>query len=330
MWDPTSRVEPLSKFPVLDTNCLDTAEHELTRHLTDARIRKVSNRDRFRLEMNRVDIGRCSLVFNRYGSETVLDTDVEADSILLIVGGSTPTRITSGRESVTVSHRRAAIYTPAEKMRIERREGSEILVLRSTMRYLRHHLGELKRRLPRGPLGFDRSIDLTTGPGATLHRMLSFLLSELAQSDHLLGSPALRESCDQMLLTALLDLPHRAVHRFEDAPRHRASPALVRRAEEYMRAHSREPVAILDLVRVCECRRSALFAAFRDVRGYSPMEFLTEARLQDARARLRDPHPEATVGTVALACGFLHPGRFSRSYRERFGEPPSRTLRDSL
>jgi len=32
------------------------------------------------------------------------------------------------------------------------------------------------------------------------------------------------------------------------------------------------------------------------------------------------------VNTTALAFGFWHPGDFSRSYRQQFGESPSETL----
>jgi hypothetical protein len=45
------------------------------------------------------------------------------------------------------------------------------------------------------------------------------------------------------------------------------APGLVRHAEEHMRAHMNESVSILDLLRICGCSRSVLFAAFRNARG---------------------------------------------------------------
>jgi transcriptional regulator GlxA family with amidase domain len=58
------------------------------------------------------------------------------------------------------------------------------------------------------------------------------------------------------------------------------------------------------------------------------MSYLREIRLQHARKDLSAADPtETTVTEIATRWGFLHPGRFSAQYRERFGEPPSATLR---
>ena len=83
-------------------------------------------------------------------------------------------------------------------------------------------------------------------------------------------------------LAALLALPHnRHEQLFEDKTRS-VSPGLVHRAEEYMRANLGEPLTVSDLLDLCECSRTTLFSAFRNTRGYSPTEFLTEQRLQEA------------------------------------------------
>lgn len=37
------------------------------------------------------------------------------------------------------------------------------------------------------------------------------------------------------------------------------------------------------------------------------------------------PQPGETVTSIAIECGFDHPSRFARGYRELFGETPSRT-----
>jgi transcriptional regulator GlxA family with amidase domain len=58
------------------------------------------------------------------------------------------------------------------------------------------------------------------------------------------------------------------------------------------------------------------------------MSYLREIRLQHVRKDLSAADPtETTVTEIATRWGFLHPGRFSAQYRERFGEPPSATLR---
>lgn len=140
-------------------------------------------------------------------------------------------------------------------------------------------------------------------------------------------NPALARAWEQLLLTAVLALPHSKSHTLRPEHHHESSPGLVRRAEEYMRAHLAEPIAIVDLLKVCGCSRSTLFLAFRSARGQTPMEFLTEQRLQRVREALRSVGRKTTIRSVAQACGFLHAGRFAKAYAQRFGESPSDTLR---
>ena len=141
---------------------------------------------------------------------------------------------------------------------------------------------------------------------------MNYLVYELEHNERLMKNPSLLKSYDHMLLTALLSLPHNQREKINEDHRYQVAPHLVRRSEEYMRAHLKEAISIIDLLRIC---------------GYTPMEFLTEQRLQSAREKLLTGHPEASVSSIALGCGFINLGRFSQVYRKRFGERPSDTLR---
>ena len=320
------RVKPLARFPIVATNRVEEAEVELTRSLTDASIMRVADRDRFELQMNGVNIGRTSLVFNRFGIGTNLKARFPGDPALFIIGGSAPTTFILDDVSVVASPQKGAMITPAEQIQIERSESSEALALRTSLSDLLHHFEALTDRHHRGSLIFDHSIDLTNGPGAMLNRMMNYVVYELEHNDLVLKNPGLLKSYDDMLLTALVSLPHKQREKLYEDRRYQVAPGLVRRAEEYMRAHLKEAITITDLLRICGCSRSVLFAAFRNARGYTPMEFLTEQRLQSAREKLLKPHPEASVSSIALDCGFMDLGRFSQVYRKRFGERPSDML----
>jgi len=65
--------------------------------------------------------------------------------------------------------------------------------------------------------------------------------------------------------------------------------------------------------------------AIEDHFGISFVRFVRAARLHQARAALRARGQCESIATIATRYGFLHLGRFSRYYREMFGEPPSRT-----
>jgi len=57
------------------------------------------------------------------------------------------------------------------------------------------------------------------------------------------------------------------------------------------------------------------------------MQFLCRARLEEVRRQLESPKAGLSVTQIAMNHGFFHLGRFSKVYRESFGERPSDTLR---
>lgn len=319
--------EPLARFPVVDTNSIEKAEVAITRSLADVSIEWIADRCRFGLQMNAVNIGRTSLVFNRFGTGAKIRAGPRRDTVIFSIGGSAPVNLALDNEPIMVSPRQAAMIMPAKQMQITRSENSEILALRASHRDLLHHFEELTDRHHQGSLIFDQSIDLTNGPGGMLKRMIKYLVYELEHNDQVVKNLGLLRSYDHMLLTALLSLPHNQRAKLNEDRHHQVAPGLVRRAEEYMRAHLNEPISIINLLRICGCSRSVLFAAFRNARGYTPMEFLAEQRLQSARQKLLTPHLEDSVSSIALDSGFINLGRFSQLYRRRFGVRPSDMLR---
>jgi AraC-like DNA-binding protein len=318
---------PLECFSVIATNRAEEAEAAISRSLTDIKIIRVDDRSRFQLQMNAVNIGRTSLVFNRYEVRTEITSGLYDDSVFFLISGRKPTTVDLVNGSVVISPQKAALITPSKNMLIKRSEGSEILVLRTSLPDILHTFEAITARHHRGTLIFDHNVDLTQGPGAMLKRMVKYVVNELDQNDQIMKNPGLLKSYDDMLLTALLSLPHSQREKLYPDHRNPVAPGIVHRAEEYMRAYLNETISIIDLLGICDCSRSALFAAFQNSRGYTPMEFLTEQRLQSARRKLLEPHPEVSISSIALDCGFTHFGHFSQVYRKRFGERPSDTLR---
>jgi AraC-like DNA-binding protein len=322
-----TKIRPLERFPLVSTNSIEKAEVEISRTLSNVNIIGIADRNRFQLQMNRIKIGHCSLAYNQFRSHTKIKAGLPGDSVYFIIGSKAPTTLTLTDESIVASSKKAAMITLEKLTHIERSENSEVLVLQVPYPELLHHFELLIGRHFQGSLFFDSNIDLTNGSGAILNRMINYVVDELSHSDLVLKNPGLLKNFDQMLLSAILSLHHNQRKQLYDARRNQVAPRLVRHAEEYMRAHLEEAISIIDLLRVCGCSRSALFSAFRNARGYTPMEFLTEQRLQSAREKLHKLHPEASVTSIALACGFINLGRFSQVYRKRFGERPSDTLR---
>jgi AraC family ethanolamine operon transcriptional activator len=101
---------------------------------------------------------------------------------------------------------------------------------------------------------------------------------------------------------------------------------VVRRAEDYMRAHLGDPLSVLDLCRELAVSERTLHYAFQEVRGLSPMAYFQAVRLNAVRQELRTAADTVTVHEIAQRWGFWHTGEFASAYRRLFGELPSQAL----
>jgi len=104
------------------------------------------------------------------------------------------------------------------------------------------------------------------------------------------------------------------------------APRAVKRALDYMHANLEGPITSADIVAASGVAERTLFEQFRAFKGTSPMRYLREARLTEARRDLRRGEPGAKITEIATRWGFFHFGRFAHEYRRRFGEPPRATL----
>ncbi|MFX1725121.1 helix-turn-helix domain-containing protein [Stenotrophomonas sp. AS1] len=107
--------------------------------------------------------------------------------------------------------------------------------------------------------------------------------------------------------------------------RHR--DALVRRAEDYLKAHLERPFDSRALALALGVGERQIERLFRDAYGHGPCHWHQLARLNRARTALLHADERGTVTDIALRFGFSHLGRFSILYRHVFGECPKDTLR---
>ena len=98
---------------------------------------------------------------------------------------------------------------------------------------------------------------------------------------------------------------------------------------ECIEADPAAPQTIADLALVAGTSARSLQAAFADHLGLSPMAYLRRVRLARAHEDLQAgvSGDGQSVADIAFRWGFGHVPRFAAAYRERYGVPPSQTLR---
>ncbi len=158
----------------------------------------------------------------------------------------------------------------------------------------------------------------------SLRGFLIYVFSELRTADTPLRRPGASASIEAMvidLVYALCDAPTPL------AASDNSAAARVRAACDFMLAHTNEALTVQQIADAVGIGPRQLQSAFRDIMGMSPREKLTEIRLEHVHSKLTAPEPGTTVTNAALDCGFIHLGRFAATYRRRYGESPSETLR---
>jgi AraC-like DNA-binding protein len=200
------------------------------------------------------------------------------------------------------------------------------IAVRLPVRAVQRHLSTLLDDTPVKPLFIEPRIDLTSGTGAGISRLVYYLVDELGHPDSPLANPrALAQFQDILISAMLLGHSHNYMASISGKPAV-SSSKMVRSVEEFLLAHASETVSMSDLPRIAGVGLRSIQATFRKQRGYSPTVFLRTARLDAARATLTYGGP-CRVTDVAFGCGFAKLSSFAAAYRARFGELPSATLR---
>lgn len=235
-----------------------------------------------------------------------------------------------GGEGVDSNPSRAVILSPVhERCRFVSSADSTRLHLALGQVALSGQVAALLGEPPRAPLDFAPAMDLTTGYGRSLAQHVLMAVASLDEANSVLLSPITMSAFEQFIMTALL-LSH--PHNYSDALRRlekSIAPRDVRRAIDYIEAHLDQAITVADLVEATGVAGRTLFMHFKEFKGLSPIRYLRNARLTQARQALLRSDMGANVTEIAMRMGFTHMGRFSVVYRKRFGESPSQTLKRS-
>ena len=137
--------------------------------------------------------------------------------------------------------------------------------------------------------------------------MAKAVREDSADARHGLSHPRVSGHLDATMMALMLAaFPHRFRDLYDrgSAP---CAPYYVHRAEDYIRAHLREPMSIEDIVTASDASVRSLFSGFRRFRGVPPMAYVKMLRLELAHDELSRADPaERSVTRIALACGFTH------------------------
>jgi AraC-like DNA-binding protein len=192
-------------------------------------------------------------------------------------------------------------------------------VFRLRMQSVLEELTGLLGYAPEAPLHLHPRIDFTTPGGQRLRALLDVAANR--------QSGAVVENLDARLACEMLVSQR---HNYSEALANvngAATPALVRRAQDYAEANLHTTMTAKHLAIALHTSVRSLNRGFRRYLDTTPMAYVHECRLQAARRALLQQRDGDFVTRIAEDCGFTHLGRFAVNYKRRFGESPSTSLK---
>lgn len=97
------------------------------------------------------------------------------------------------------------------------------------------------------------------------------------------------------------------------------APWQERRAKELMMNSITRPLSISQVAQGCSLSRSHFSRAFKKNTGYSPQDWLLQAKIERSKQLLESGMP---ITQVSLECGFADQSHFTRTFTRKTGQSP--------
>ncbi|MEL6103298.1 MAG: AraC family transcriptional regulator [Pseudomonadota bacterium] len=315
----------LRSHNVLRTNELDEARAAVSERYCDHRLSLVTGH-KARVVHNHVRGARVSLNVLEYGADVAINPGELQDFYLLQLPLAGYAVVHHRGEEVHASSARGTLLNPDRPTEMIWKSDCRKLMVQIDASYLqRVAREEIGSDLP-GAVRFDPKVELTSRVGqrlfaASLAAARIFDAGEVPSEAPDLNLLALER---QLAVSILETQPSNISHLL--AARHACSSTHLRRAIAYIRVSFHNDLTLDDIATAAGVHHRTLQTTFRAQLGVTPIQFLRDVRLDNARFHLSRRRNRASVSDIAYDCGYSHLGRFSRDFRVRFGHPPSETV----
>lgn len=309
------------------TSSLATIQDVLTRRYCQHSITTESRNDALNARFSHRSFGTSSLNYLQYGARVRIQPREFETFYMVHVPISGTALLSIDNQEVEISRGMALIVSPSSRVATRWSADCGQLMVQFSKERLETLLSKMILQPIKQPVRFERPFDFSTGPGSNFLGLIRYLSDAFLESDAIYRSKPVSEQFEQTMLTMLLTSFE---HSYSDAIKainQPACPRHVARAYDFMVARAEEPITLQDITKVSGVSQRALYDGFKRFKGASPMACLRAIRMQHARQALLEAEEGADVTQIAHRCGFLHMGRFAKSYHDIFKERPSQTLR---
>lgn len=259
----------------------------------------------------------------------VIDVPRSGDHYTVHMPASGSARCRYDGDQFEVATYQALVVNPSTNLHLQLDDDTPQLLVRIERDALERQLSRMLGRSVASPVVFAPLMDLTSDEAVRWHGAIQLLSTEVLTEHSLIQQGLGAGPIEELIISSLLLIQQSNVH--EDLARaaQRRGRRSVRLSIDYIERHLAQPISLDDIASNTHLSGRSIQQAFRDDLDTTPMAYVRERRLERVRADLADALPSegVSVTDVAERWGFSHLGNFAVTYRKRFGESPSETLR---
>ena len=319
----------LSRLPTrqFSSRDFDETRNHVGQMFCDHDMRLVNHRDGLDARTHSFECRSMTVVDMTYGANVLLQPGSLDDFYLVQIPLSGRARVTIGGREFDCRPGMATIQNPDEPLDMYWDAKCRKLVLRFDRRTFERFVELQYGDVPRLGLNLLPTFELSKPDGAAFASLIRGMNLQLVESRGNVP-PSILAHWELCFMSALL------LMRAGDDPsiiqKAQGGPCdAVRRVRDYLEANAQNGVDLVDIREIAGIPLRTLHHQFQRSLGITPLQLLRNIRLDRVRCELLRPQAGPSVTTVALNWGFDHLGRFSASYKQRFGETPRETVRRS-
>ena len=317
----------LDNYPLIRSRSAEEARDLVGRVLSPHRLDVRSGERGFEARHNQIRLGQVSLNVLSYGAEVEIDPGERGDFYLIQLPLQGYARVRCDGQEAWVGPEALSVLHPRAQTCMLWSGDCSMIMLQVPSAVLRGRLPQRQRSSGVPQFSFTQSRH-DPAVAAWWQAVGDMTRNLHCHGEQWLRHPAAYAAMEGFLLTGL-DLLRPGRGNTPEAPAS-SSGRHLQRALDYIHAHAHESLRLTDIAAAACVSPRTLETAFRRRFEQSPLVYARGVRLERARAALRAAAAEgrpASVTDVALQHGFIHMGRFSAYYKQRFGCTPSATLR---
>ena len=230
--------------------------------------------------MNYCPLNDLRLYYRAYGADVRLEFP-ETGYLLQLIPLRGSGELTIGQKTIPLAAGTGAVVSTDMNWQLNCNAEYEHLAVRIDAEALTRKLAALTGEAIGEPLQMEPQQGSDSPTAMFLPRYIQTLVNSVSAAGHNAPLPAWWSVQTEQLLMTMLLYCNRHNYSYlleEKAPD--ATAMEVRRAEDYIEANWREPITLEDLAAVTGVSVLALFRSFKKFRGYSPLEFVAQTRLQ--------------------------------------------------